>query len=90
MQRNFIGRLDYLGIDGNVGDSMEFDDILKFKEQLFSDCYYGIPVVVVLYKDSQNNHIPLDFINDLDPPPKGLKIIENPHTELNPILEIKL
>lgn len=73
-----IGRIDYLGSNGEVGESVEYRDAQKFEKDLISNTDYGVPMSVVLYQNNAGEVIPHDFIFELDPPPKGLAIIDNP------------
>ena len=40
------------------------------------ETFYGVPFTVVLYRDEQGNTIPQDFLSELDPPPKGFRLVE--------------
>lgn len=73
-----IGRIDYLGLNGKVREGIEYSDAREFENDLRDDTDCGIPMSVVLYKNSDGEVIPHNFIFELDPPPKGLDIIENP------------
>ena len=73
-----VGRIEYLGSDGNVGESIEYTDAAKMQKDLEDETYYGVPMSVVLYKDKDGNTIPHNFIYDLDPPVKSLEKLDNP------------
>lgn len=74
-----IGRIDYLGTDGKVGESIEYTSPYQFEKDIKEENYYGVPMSIVLYKDKDGNTIPHGFITQLDPPPKGFEIIDSPY-----------
>lgn len=74
-----IGRIDYLGTDGKVGESIEYTSPYQFEKDIKEENYYGVPMSIVLYKDKDGNTIPHSFIAQLDPPPKGFEIINSPY-----------
>ena len=39
---------------------------------------HGVPITVVLYRDTHGNTIPQDFLAELDPPPKGFRVEDAP------------
>ena len=74
-----IGRIDYLGTDGKVGESIEYTSPYSFEKDIKEENYYGVPMTIVLYKDKDGRTIPNDFVTRLDPPPKGFEIIDSPY-----------
>lgn len=83
-----IGRIDYLGTDGKVGESIEYTSPYQFEKDIKEENYYGVPMSIVLYKDKDGNTIPYDFVTRLDPPPKGFEIIDSPYlTERFAVIE---
>ena len=83
-----IGRIDYLGTDGKVGESIEYTSPYQFEKDIKEENYYGVPMTIVLYKDKDGNTIPYDFISRLDPPPQGIEIIDSPYlTERFAVIE---
>ena len=40
------------------------------------DNYFGVPMIVNVFRDDKNKTIPLDFVKDFNPPPQGFKIID--------------
>ena len=67
-----IGRLEYYGSNGNLGEIVEYSDSEKFIKDIKKESYYGVPFTAVLYRDKQGQTIPRDFFRDLDPPPSVL------------------
>ena len=83
-----IGRIDYLGTDGKLGESIEYTSPYQFEKDIKEENYYGVPMSIVLYKDKDGNTIPHGFIAQLDPPPKGFEIIDSPYlTERFAVIE---
>ena len=83
-----IGRIDYLGTDGKVGESIEYTSPYQFEKDIKEENYYGVPMSIVLYKDKDGSTIPHGFITQLDPPPKGFEIIDSPYlTERFAVIE---
>lgn len=84
-----IGRIDYLGSDGKVGESIEYTSPYQFEKDIKEENYYGVPMSIVLYKDKDGNTIPHSFITQLDPPPKGFEIIDSPYLPENALDKAK-
>ena len=84
-----IGRIDYLGTDGKVGESIEYTSPYSFEKDIKEENYYGVPMSIVLYKDKDGNTIPHGFIAQLDPPPKGFEIIDRPYLPENALDKAK-
>ena len=83
-----IGRIDYLGTDGKVGESIEYTSPYQLEKDIKEENYYGVPMSIVLYKDKDGSTIPHGFIAQLDPPPKGFEIIDSPYlTERFAVIE---
>ena len=74
-----IGRIEYLGTAGKVGESIEYTSPYSFEKDIKEETYYGVPMNIVIYKDGDGNTIPHGFISELDPPPKGFEIIDSPY-----------
>ena len=84
-----IGRIDYLGTDGKVGESIEYTSPYSFEKDIKEENYYGVPMSIVLYKDKDGRTIPYDFVTRLDPPPKGFEIIDSPYLPENSLDKAK-
>ena len=78
-----IGRIEYLGSDGKVGESIEYTSEYQFVKDIKAENYYGSPMKIVTYRDENGNTIPLDFISQLDPPPQGFEVIDSPYLPLS-------
>ncbi|GHU91393.1 hypothetical protein FACS1894202_12740 [Clostridia bacterium] len=64
----YVGRIDFLGGDGEVGESIEYTDTEKFLADIKRENYYGAPMTITLYYDEDGQTIPRDFMAELDPP----------------------
>ena len=71
-----VGRIDYLGTDGRVGYSTEYTEEDRFVRDILDDNHYGVPMSIVVYRDKNGNTISQDFVNRLDPPPQGYKVVD--------------
>ena len=69
-----VGRIDYLGANGQVGESIEYTDAKAFEKEIreCNDC--GVPMKVVVYRDANGNTVPHKFVGTCDPPLHGFKI----------------
>ena len=79
VQSQPIGRIDYLHADGTVRESVEYTSPYRFEKDIKEETFYGVPFIIVLYKDKDENTVPQDFIGSLDPQPKGVEIIDSPY-----------
>lgn len=73
-----VGRIEYLGCDGKVGESIEYDDEERMIDDILDDNYYGTPMTVVLYRDETGKTIDQSFVEKLDPPIHGLEVTDIP------------
>ncbi len=69
-----VARLDFLATDGSVGDSLEYFSEEEFLREVNDHNYYGVPMVIVLYRGQDGKTIPRTFIKDLDPLPQGFRV----------------
>ena len=73
-----VGRIEYLGTNGEPGEVVEYTDAEQFIQDIQEETYYGAPITVVLYRDEHGQTIPQDFLKQLDPPPKGFRVEDAP------------
>lgn len=73
-----VGRIDYLGSNGEIGESVEFTDPTQLKETVTEHVQYGVPFNLTVYRDASGQTIPLDFLRDLDGMPHGVQVEEMP------------
>ena len=71
-----VGRIDYLGTSGSVCESLYFYNADDFVDAVMEDNYFCVPMIVNVFCDDKNKTIPLDFVEDFDPPPQGFNIID--------------
>lgn len=71
-----VGRMDYLSTSGSVGERFYFYNADDFVSAVMEDNYFGVPMIVNVFRDDKNKTIALDFVKDFDPSPQGFKIIE--------------
>jgi N12 class adenine-specific DNA methylase len=79
-----VGRIEYLGSDGNVGETIEYVNGTQLVKDIKDENHYGAPMRIVVYRQEDGSTIPLDFVQDLDPPPQGFDIIDTPAVESVP------
>ena len=78
-----VGRIDFLGTNGSVGESVEYTDAEKFIAAIKEENHAGAPMRIVLYRDGQGQTIPQDFLAELDPPPQGFDVIDMAQAQLD-------
>ena len=77
-----VGRIDFLGTNGSVGESVEYTGAEEFVAAIKEENHAGAPMRIVLYRDSEGQTIPQDFLADLDPPPQGFQVIDMAQAQL--------
>ena len=82
-----VGRIDFLATNGSVGESVEYTDAEEFVAAIKEENYFGAPMRIVLYRDSEGQTIPQDFLKELDPPPQGFEITDAPIRQAERVLE---
>lgn len=69
------GRIDYLGFNGKVRESLEYHDEQDLIAAALQSNYCGEPMSITVYGDPQTGaHINTAWISQLDPPPQGFEI----------------
>ena len=77
-----VGRIDFLGTNGSVGESVEYTGAEEFVAAIKEENHVGAPMQIVLYRDGQGQTIPQDFLAELDPPPQGFQVIDMVQAQL--------
>lgn len=77
-----VGRIDFLGANGSVGESVEYTDAEEFVAAIKEENYVGAPMRIVLYRDGQGQTISQDFLSELDPPPQGFQVMDMAQAQL--------
>lgn len=67
-----VARLEFLSSCGKVVDSVEYYNETDFLKALKEELYYGVPLIIVFYRDENGKTISKSFLEDLDTFPKGL------------------
>lgn len=73
-----VARIDYLGLNGKVRESVEYTDLHAFETDIKAQNDYGVPMSAVIFKNVDGSIPPYDFLFEMDPPPKGFSIVDNP------------
>lgn len=76
-----VGRIEYLGSNGQVGETVEYTDADRFERDIKDENYYGTPMSVVVYRNADGSTIPHAFISECDPPLQGFFIEDSPLIE---------
>ena len=69
-----VGRIEYLGSNGEVGESIEYTSEYQFLKDIKEENFYGSPMSIVLYRNRSGETISQDFLSQLDPPPQGFMV----------------
>lgn len=77
-----VGRIDFLGTNGSVGESVEYTDTENFVTAIREENHVGVPMRIVLYRDGEGQTIPQDFLAELDPPPQGFEVLDMAQAQL--------
>ncbi|MDD7511977.1 MAG: JAB domain-containing protein [Peptostreptococcaceae bacterium] len=74
-----IGRIEYLGFDGEPVEVIEYTNENKFVKDIKKNDYYGVATTVAIYEDENGKTIPLSFLKNIETSIKQLDIIKNPY-----------
>ncbi len=83
-----VGRIDFLAANGTVGDSVEYTDAEQFVAAIKEENHVGTPMGIILYRDSEGQTIPQDFVAELDPPPQEFEVIDYAQARLDEAIEL--
>lgn len=78
-----VARLDFLDLGGKVMASEEYHSENDLVKALQEELYYGVPLVVVLYRNEKGNTISKNFLEGLDTMPKGIREEDAPKVQLH-------
>ena len=81
-----VGRIDFLGNNGKVGESIEYRSEAEFLSAIREENHVGAPMSIVLYRSGNGETISTAFLQELDPPPNGFSI-EDYSPERNNLLD---
>ena len=66
-----VARIDFLGSNGEVGESICYTDAEQFTKAFMEENHCGAPISVVVYRQEDGSTIPLDFLKDISSPIHG-------------------
>lgn len=69
-----VGRIEYLGSNGKVGETVEYNDADSFISDVKKENHYGTPMRVVVYRGTNGHTIDYSSIAECDPPLCGFAI----------------
>ena len=72
-----VGRIEFLGSGGIVGERIEYTDADELITAVREENEGGAPMEIILYRGEDGKTIPQDFIAQMDPPPKGFRIVDH-------------
>lgn len=78
IQSEPIGRIDYLDANGEVENSIEYTNSTSLERDIKEENTFDVRMAVYLYKDSDGNTIPHDFIDRLPNPLQHFEIVNKP------------
>lgn len=61
---NLVGKIEYLGFEGEVAESISYTDVDEFLDAIYEIDYCGMPASVKIYEGNESNRI-LERINDI-------------------------
>lgn len=74
-QRKPIGKIEYFATNGQIKETAEYTNAEQFEKDIRKESHFGVPIGICIYKNSEGQTIPYDFIYQLDPPPLRFKIL---------------
>ena len=63
-----VGRIDYFDADGKRSDTIEYTNADSFEKDIKADVKAGETMFIAVYMDKDGKTIPIEFLNELDPP----------------------
>ena len=81
VQSEPVGRIDYLKSDGTVETVIEYTDSAMLERDIKAESADNVSMAVYLYKDSDGNVMPHDFINSLPNPLQHFEIVDKPEPQ---------
>lgn len=63
-----VGRIDYFDADGKRSDTIEYTNADSFEKDIKADAKAGETMFIAVYMDKDGKTIPIEFLNELDPP----------------------
>lgn len=76
---NPVARIDYLGVRGEVVESVKYKSEEPFLTDLKEQLNCGVPLCVTLYRDPDGKTISWEFLMEIDTPPKRVSVEDAPY-----------
>lgn len=81
VQSEPVGRIEYLNADGTVENSIEYTNATMLERDIKAESADNVSMAVYLYKDSDGNVMPHDFIDSLPHPLQRFEIVDKPEPQ---------
>ena len=81
VQSEPVGRIEYLNADGTVENSIEYTNATMLERDIKAESADNVSMAVYLYKDSDGNMMPHDFIDSLPHPLQRFEIVDKPEPQ---------
>ena len=81
VQSEPVGRIEYLNADGTVENSIEYTNATMLERDIKAESADNVSMAVYLYKDSDGNVMPHDFIDSLPHPLQRFEIVDMPEPQ---------
>ena len=73
-----VGCIEYLGTDGMPIRTVEYVDTAEFIQSIQEETFFNTQFTLILYRDRKGNTISRDFLKDLYPYPKSVRVEDAP------------
>lgn len=81
VQSEPVGRIEYLNADGTVENSIEYTNATMLERDIKAESADNVSMAVYLYKDSDGNVMPHDFIDSLPHSLQRFEIVDKPEPQ---------
>ena len=81
VQSEPVGRIEYLNADGTVENSIEYTNATMLERDIKAESADNVSMAVYVYKDSDGNMMPHDFIDSLPHPLQRFEIVDKPEPQ---------
>ena len=81
IQSHPVGRIDYINANGEIENSIEYTNPTMLEKDIKEESTFGVKMAVYLYRDTDGNTMPHDFIDRLPNPLQHFEIIDQPQPQ---------
>ena len=81
VQSEPVGRIEYLNADGTVENSIEYTNATMLERDIKAESADNVSMAVYVYKNSDGNMMPHDFIDSLPHPLQRFEIVDKPEPQ---------